>query len=73
MPDATAAAGKRGRPKLEEPKQKIAIRLDPDVLAELRGTGPGWQTRVNDMLRAALGLTVAPPLTRGSTRLGGRR
>jgi uncharacterized protein (DUF4415 family) len=28
--------------------------LDADVLAGLRATGPGWQARVNKVLRDAL-------------------
>lgn len=31
---------KGGRPRAENPKQTIAIRLDPDVLAAFRATGP---------------------------------
>ena len=27
--------------------------IDEDVLAKFRATGPGWQTRINDALRAA--------------------
>jgi uncharacterized protein (DUF4415 family) len=37
-------------------KQTTTIRLDADVLAVLRGTGPGWQTRVNEALCEWLGL-----------------
>ena len=33
-------------------KVSITLRLDPDVLDALRATGPGWQTRINDLLRA---------------------
>jgi len=44
----------RGRPPLESPKQCIAIRLDKDLLAGLRATGRGWQTRINAVLREAL-------------------
>ena len=46
----------RGRPKLDAPKETIAIRLDQDVLAHLRASGPGWQSRVNQMLRRGLAL-----------------
>jgi len=46
----------RGRPKLDAPKEQINIRLDADVLAALRRNGPGWQTRINEMLRVSLGL-----------------
>lgn len=35
-------------------KEAISIRLDPDVLAYFRNTGPGWQGRINAMLRAAM-------------------
>lgn len=44
----------RGRPKVEAPKQSISIRLDADVLSALRESGPGWQGRVNAMLKDAL-------------------
>jgi uncharacterized protein (DUF4415 family) len=48
---------RRGRGPQKMPcKQTTTIRLDADVLAVLRGTGPGWQTRVNDALREWLGL-----------------
>lgn len=42
-----------GRPKLDAPKVQVSLRLDPDVLARWRDTGPGWQGRVNAALRAA--------------------
>lgn len=48
------AITKRGRPlgsKAQAVKQSVKIRLDPDVLAALRATGKGWQTRVNEVLR----------------------
>ncbi|MFV0383376.1 BrnA antitoxin family protein [Paracoccus sp. (in: a-proteobacteria)] len=47
---------RRGRPPLENPKVSISARLDADLVAALRATGPGWQTRVNAILREALGL-----------------
>ena len=37
-------------------KQQVAIRFSPDVLAALRASGPGWQTRVNEAMRERLGL-----------------
>ena len=42
-----------GRPKSDAPKEAINIRLDPDVIAHYRATGPGWQTRINKDLRKA--------------------
>jgi uncharacterized protein (DUF4415 family) len=49
----------RGRPKAEAVKEQISVRLDPDVIAKLRESGPGWQSRLNDLLRGALGLAEA--------------
>ncbi|EZP52975.1 BrnA antitoxin family protein [Sphingomonas sp. RIT328] len=34
-------------------KQQVTLRLDRDVLAKFRETGPGWQARINAVLRAA--------------------
>ena len=35
-------------------KAPVKLRLDPDLLAALKATGRGWQTRVNDALREDL-------------------
>jgi uncharacterized protein (DUF4415 family) len=43
----------RGRPKSAAPKQAVNIRLDADLLAHYRATGPGWQSRINTALRKA--------------------
>jgi len=48
------AIRKRGRPKLAAPKEKINVRLSPDVLVALRATGRGWQTRIDALLREAV-------------------
>ena len=40
-----------GRPKAEVTKERITIRLSPDVLSAFRASGPGWQTRMNEALR----------------------
>jgi len=53
------ATRRRGRPagsRAAMTKEPVKLRLDPDVLAALRATGDGWQTRINDMLRASLAL-----------------
>ena len=34
------------------PKSSIALRLDADVLAWFKAQGPGYQTRINAVLRA---------------------
>jgi uncharacterized protein (DUF4415 family) len=45
--------GQRGRQK-KPVKQSVTLRLDPEVLATYRATGPGWQSRINDVLRQSL-------------------
>jgi uncharacterized protein (DUF4415 family) len=47
---------RRGRPKAATTKEPVKLRLDADLLAALRATGDGWQTRINDMLRASMHL-----------------
>lgn len=43
-----------GRPRVAHPKAPLTMRVDADVLAALRSTGQGWQTRVNALLRDAV-------------------
>lgn len=45
-----------GRPKSDNPKQQVTLRLDRAVLEGFRATGPGWQSRINAELRKALNL-----------------
>jgi uncharacterized protein (DUF4415 family) len=45
-----------GRPKKDAPKVAVNIRLDSEVLAYFRATGRGWQSRINEALRKAVGL-----------------
>ncbi len=45
-----------GRPKADNPKVAVSLRLDQEVVARFKATGPGWQTRMNDALRDAAGL-----------------
>lgn len=48
-------ARKRGRPAgttKADAKQRVTLRVDPDVLDAIKVTGSGWQTRINDLLRA---------------------
>lgn len=47
---------RRGRPKSPAPKVATTLRLDPDVVDHFRAGGPGWQTRINNALRRAVGL-----------------
>lgn len=45
-----------GRPKSENPKVAVSLRLDQEIVARFKASGPGWQTRMNDALRDAAGL-----------------
>jgi uncharacterized protein (DUF4415 family) len=54
-PEVQAAfARARGRPRLDAAKIAVKLRLDPDVVEGFKAGGPGWQTRINATLRAAL-------------------
>jgi uncharacterized protein (DUF4415 family) len=54
VPDVVAAA-RRFRGKQRAPtKRLISMRLDRDVIEEFRATGPGWQSRINEVLRRAV-------------------
>jgi uncharacterized protein (DUF4415 family) len=44
---------RRGRPRLDAPKEAVKLRIDSDVLSHYRKSGPGWQTRINNDLRRA--------------------
>jgi uncharacterized protein (DUF4415 family) len=47
----------RGRPPLRDAaKRQVTLRLDPDVIEKFRAGGPGWQARMNEALRKAVGL-----------------
>ena len=54
MPElADSIKRSRGRPKLDKPKVLVSLRLDPDVLEKFKATGKGWQSRINEALKAA--------------------
>lgn len=46
----------RGRPKSDARKVSVTLRLDQDIIASYRATGPGWQSRMNEALRKAAAL-----------------
>lgn len=47
---ARGTVNKGGRPRSENPKKLISIRLPEDVIQKWRATGPGWQTRMAEKL-----------------------
>ena len=43
----------RGRPRKENPKEQVTLRLDAEVVEYFKAEGPGWQTRINAVLKRA--------------------
>jgi uncharacterized protein (DUF4415 family) len=41
---------RRGRPPLENPRKLLSLRLQPQVIAKWKASGPGWQTRMVKVL-----------------------
>ncbi len=45
-----ATVNKGGRPRSENPRKLLSIRLPADVIERWRATGPGWQSRIAEKL-----------------------
>lgn len=52
--EAIANSSRIGRPRSPHPKQQISLRVDQDVLQWLKTQGPGYQSRINTILREAM-------------------
>lgn len=50
---ARGTVNKGGRPRSDNPRKLISIRLPEDIIQRWRATGPGWQTRMADKLSKA--------------------
>lgn len=50
-PEALALFKKRRGPQKAPTKQLVSLRLSPDVLERFKASGPGWQTRIDGVLR----------------------
>lgn len=48
-----------------EPKQDVHIRLDASVLRWFKAEGPGYQTRINEVLRSFVAARATNPRKRG--------
>jgi len=42
----------RGRPTVATKRPTLNMRVDADVLEAFKATGPGWQTRINAVLKS---------------------
>lgn len=49
--DAAKLTIRRGRPTTNLTKEKITIRLSPEVVEAFRASGKGWQTRLDAALK----------------------
>ena len=49
--EAVKPTTRRGRPLAAVTKERITIRLSPDVVQAFRASGDGWQTRVDAALK----------------------
>jgi uncharacterized protein (DUF4415 family) len=47
---ARATVNRGGRPVSSNPRKLLSIRLPADVIERWKATGPGWQTRMADVL-----------------------
>lgn len=45
---------KRGRPKLANPRQLLSLRLPSRVISKWKASGPGWQTRMAEVLERSM-------------------
>ncbi len=43
------------KPVVPGAKELVSLRIDRDVLEHFQEAGPGWQERINDILRRAAG------------------
>jgi uncharacterized protein (DUF4415 family) len=50
---ATITRG-RGRPPVAVKRPTLNMRVDAEILEAFKATGPGWQTRINSLLRDAV-------------------
>ena len=50
--EATGTLTRAGRPPVGElPKRQVTLRLPQEVIAFFKAGGPGWQTRIGDVLK----------------------
>ena len=46
---------RRGRPKSEAPKMRVCFSLSAELVEQIRASGPGYNARVEKMLREGFG------------------
>lgn len=54
FPDLNASIKRsRGRPKIENPKEAVTLRLSPDTIEKFKATGDDWRARMAKALERA--------------------
>lgn len=51
---------RRGRPRVAAPRQLLSSRLPPNVIARWKASGPGWQTRMAQVLENSAPAATPP-------------
>ena len=54
IPELDEAFWAQAELRLPKPKKGVYLRIDEDILDRLKADGPGYQTRINAILRAYL-------------------
>jgi uncharacterized protein (DUF4415 family) len=55
-PEVLAAFPRTRGPQAAPKKIPVSIRLSPEVVERFKAQGPGWQTRIDEILKKAVGL-----------------
>ena len=55
--------GQRGPQKSKPLKERVSLRLSPQVVEHFRAGGPGWQTRINSALERMVARERKVPVT----------
>ena len=56
--EVISAFRKTRGPQKSPKKVPVSIRLSPDVIEHFKATGPGWQRRIDETLKDAVGLAA---------------
>ncbi len=56
LPDLAKSIRKGRGPNKAPTKTLVSLRLSPDVLTHFKSKGPGWQSKIDEVLRKAAGV-----------------
>lgn len=59
---------RRDRPKMQDPRRLLSLRLPPEVIASWKASGPGWQTRMADILEKSTPRSRRSPASKSLER-----